>query len=775
MDTAQQVRSGALALVAAALVLLAAPAAAQREPHLGYVFPAGGQCGMSFHVTVGGQNFAGVRGAWVSGAGVQAELTQYVRPLTQRELNDLREKAAELQRRRDQAATSRPASQPWTEEDARMLAEIRTRLAERMRRDATPALAETAQLRITIAPGAECGPRDLRLMTPAGLTNPLVFCVGELPECSETQTRAPASVRPAVQPRAPGRQREPETLLAMPMVANGQILPGEVDGFRFRARKGQRLVASVSARALLPYLADAVPGWFQAIVRLRDGRGNELACVDDGNFDPDPVLRYEIPADAEYMLEVHDALHRGREDFVYRLTVGEMPVVTSMFPLGARAGTPALVALRGWNLPVQELQLGATDAGPVQVQAGGARSSPRPFARDPFAECLEQEANDTLASAQRLDLGSLVNGRIDRPGDVDWFRCEGQAGQVLIAAVSARRLMSPVDSVLRLTDAQGRKLTVADDLQDPAEGLSTHHADARLRAVLPHTGTYYLQLREAQGHGGEEYAYRLRVGPPHADFALRVVPSCLNLRAGGTVAFTVHAVREDGFAGEITLALRDAPAGFRLDGARIPPGQDQVRLTLSAEGQAGAEPLRLVLEGRARAEGREIVRQAVAADDLMQAFVYRHLVPAQELLACVAAPAGPAFAARIATGAPVAIPAGGSARVLVQVPRAAGRARGRDATANQVAFELDEAPAGVSLLSFTVVPEGFQLVFGADPKAVKTGTAGNLIVRVVSAGAPPARPGAPAAGQGGRRRAQGLLPAIPFAIRPATGGSDARD
>ena len=34
------------------------------------------------------------------------------------------------------------------------------------------------------------------------------------------------------------------------------------------------------------------------------------------------------------------AIYRGREDFVYRITIGELPFVTSIFPLGGRAGEP---------------------------------------------------------------------------------------------------------------------------------------------------------------------------------------------------------------------------------------------------------------------------------------------------------------------------------------------------------------------------------------------------------------------------------------------------
>ena len=102
---------------------------------------------------------------------------------------------------------------------------------------------------------------------------------------------------------------------------------------------------------MIPYLADAVPGWFQAALSLYDAQGHELAYADHYRFHPDPVLFYEVPADGEYVLQIRDSIYRGREDFVYRITVGELPFVTGIFPLGGPAGAQTTVELTGWNLP----------------------------------------------------------------------------------------------------------------------------------------------------------------------------------------------------------------------------------------------------------------------------------------------------------------------------------------------------------------------------------------------------------------------------------------
>ena len=95
---------------------------------------------------------------------------------------------------------------------------------------------------------------------------------------------------------------------------NGQIAAGEVNRYRFQASKGQRLVISAKARELVPYVADGVPGWFQAVLRLCDANGKEVAYNDDFRFNPDPVIYFEVPEDGEYRADhQRGALSRPRE------------------------------------------------------------------------------------------------------------------------------------------------------------------------------------------------------------------------------------------------------------------------------------------------------------------------------------------------------------------------------------------------------------------------------------------------------------------------------
>jgi hypothetical protein len=645
------------ALRLAAVLALASLAHAQQRPapHLAFVYPAGGQQGTTLTISVGGQNLTGPAAAFVSGRGVTTKIVGYERPLTQKEINDLREKADELQAKRT-AAKADSTKPPFTAEDEKLAGEIRQTLANRSNRQVPPALAETVMVEVTLGPDAALGERELRLKAASGLSNPIVFCVGQLPEVSEPVVTA-TSARPAPRGRAAdlraARTQSSFSEIILPATVNGQILPGEADRFRFTARKGQRLVFAVAARALMPYLADAVPGWFQATLALFDAQGHEIAYNDDFRFNPDPMLACEIPADGAYTLELKDAIYRGREDFVYRITAGELPFVTSIFPLGGPIAGRVDFALSGWNLPEDKLSVDTSVYAPGKFQISLKEcelvSNPMRFALSALPECRAAGTNRSLDTAQALALPTIVNGRIAQAGDEAVFRFEGKAGDEIVAEVMARRLGSPLDSTLILTDAAGLVLASNDDCEDKASGLLTHHADSRLSCKLPANGAYFVRIGDAQGRGGSDYGYRLRLSAPQPGFELRAVPASINLRAGGTAAITVHVIRRDGFNGDITLALRDAPPGFTLRGARLPAGADKIQMTLTAPAAPREEPFDVKIIGTANIGERTISHAAVPAEDMMQAFAYHHLVTMQELKVCVTGRAPPARVAKSGT------------------------------------------------------------------------------------------------------------------------------
>lgn len=709
-------------------------------PHLAYAYPAGAARGATLTVTLGGQFLADASDVRFSGAGLTARLVGYERPLTQKEARDLREQIEQLRKKRESAADAFPAA------SLRKLRDLQDTLARRNPRPPTPALAESVTLEITVAPDAPLGAREIRLQTPAGLSNPLIFQVGSLPEAASPVVTATSAATPRRTPPTATR-RGPPLEVALPTVVNGQILPGEIDTVRFTARRGQQLTCAVSARTLIPYLADAVPGWFQAAIHLRDATGRELAFNDDFQFRPDPVLGYEIPADGTYELEIHDAIYRGREDFVYRLALGELPFVRSVFPLGATPDQPARVTLTGWNLPAREL-LVDTRARPsgtmsLTVHRDVHTSNAVRFAIGNLPELTESPTPAPLA----LPFPALVNGRIEQPGERDTFRFTGRTGHALVAEVFARRLDSPLDSHLELHAPDGKLVAANDDWDDKAEGLLTHQADSRLAVTLPADGTYTLALTDTQHRGGPEFGYRLALQAPAPDFDLRVTPSAVNVPAGGSAAITVFALRRDGFDGEIQLALAAPAAGLRLSGARIPRGAESVQLTLTAPPNAAVATLApLELLGQAVIAGATVTRRAAACDDTMQAFLWRHLVPASRWIASITPRTLPL---RLVTSEPLRLVPGKPARVRIALA-APGPA------IEQPTATLVDPPPGLTVTDCQSRGRTLEvtLLLAAPPP---TQRAGNLLLAL--SGTRPQRQNPNA-----KPRPLGLAPAIPFEI-----------
>ena len=686
-----------LPILGLAVLLAAASSARAQNQYIGYVYPAGGQQGTTFPIRLGGQELVYASDLAVSGEGVSVRLVDYYRVMNNQEMSLLREQLNELQKKETTVGDVMAAKMAWFEFPAvikppevrglicpvcgrlnplaaivcencsaklekpkepkptetaakdehprseqevakqNLIERIQRGFAEDERDPAVRAHTELVFAEVTVAPDAKPGRREIRVITKRGVSNALPFYVGQVPEVARRPMKA--ARKPVLgKEHLAQRNRPPEEeemRIEVPCTMNGQIAAGEVNRYRFPASKGQRLVITAKARQLIPYVADGVPGWFQAVLRLHDSGGKELAYNDDFRFDPDPVLYYEVPEDGDYVLTINEALFRGRESFVYRITIGELPFVTGIFPLGGRVGEPIKIEMNGWNLEKTTLAPPPKDAKPgrhlIAATNGKLVSNYVPFALDTLPECLDAESNDEPSKAQKVNLPIIVNGRADRPGGWDVFEVEGKAGETIVAEVHARRLGSPFDSFVKVTGADGKIIALNDDHYDAGSGLNTDHADSYLMVKLPADGKYFIHLGDTRRHAGKEYAYRLRISQPQPDFALRLIPSRIVIRSKASAAVTVYAIRKDGFDGPIKLSFKDLPEGLESSGATLAANKEVVGLTVKTSLEEMEKPVNLTVVGSATIGARELVHEAVPAEDTMQAFLWRHLLPAEDL------------------------------------------------------------------------------------------------------------------------------------------------
>ncbi|MBI5687944.1 MAG: hypothetical protein HZC54_22970 [Verrucomicrobia bacterium] len=696
-------RLNGLPIFVLAILVASATSVMAQGQYIGFVYPAGGQQGATFPIRLGGQSLIYASDVVVSGEGVTARLVDAYRILDNQEmglvaqqLNQLRRKettvddgmvakmasyefpapigpdtggesvpsllcpvcatanaidatvcircSAKLEKPKEQPKKDGKNEPPKTEKELakqKMIDRLQRRFDEDERNPAVRSQTELVFAEITVSPDAKPGRREIRVITKRGVSNPLPFYVSQAPEVARKPMKTmqlPLLGKESLAQRNRPRVEE-EIRITLPCTMNGQIAAGEMNRYRFAANKGQRLVIFAKARDLVPYVPDGVPGWFQAVLRLYDANGKEVAYNDDFRFSPDPLIYYEVPEDGEYLLAINEALFRGRESFVYRITIGELPYVTSVFPLGGRVGEEVKVEMDGWNLEKTTPALPPKDAKPghhlITAKNGKFASNQVSFALDTLPECMDNDANDEPSKAQKVQMPIIINGRSDRAGDWDVFEVEGKTGETIVAEVEARRLGSPLDSFVKVTSADGKIIAVNDDHFDAGSGLNTDHADSYLMVKLPADGKYYVHLCDTRRKAGKEYAYRLRISQPQPDFALRLIPSRFVMPSKGAANVTVFAMRKDGYDGPIKLSFKDLPKGFESAGTTLGAKQEIVGLSLKTTLTELEKPVNLTVVGTIKVGDREIVREAVPAEDKMQAFLYRHLLPAETLPALV--------------------------------------------------------------------------------------------------------------------------------------------
>jgi hypothetical protein len=106
----------------------------------------------------------------------------------------------------------------------------------------------------------------------------------------------------------------------VPVALNGIISKArQTDYFRFKAHKGQVIDIRVFARALRSPL--------DSVIVLFNDKNQPIASNDDSGG-PDSYLRFNPPADGQYLLAIYDQLQQGGPEFAYRIEL--IPVKPSL-------------------------------------------------------------------------------------------------------------------------------------------------------------------------------------------------------------------------------------------------------------------------------------------------------------------------------------------------------------------------------------------------------------------------------------------------------------
>src|SRR5262245_8499748 len=299
-----------------------------------------------------------------------------------------------------------------------------------------------------------------------------------------------------------------------------------------------------------------------------------------------------------------------------------------MFPLGGQRGGETEVTLVGGNLkePVRvkaELRVEKSRRF-VPVGLPGAASLPFQFVVSDQPEVLE-EASPPLRGAQQasacggcpvgktpsssardippppfkggisaLPPGTVINGRISRPGEVDRFRLSVTPGQHWNFEIEAATLgTSQLLGLISLYNAENEEFLASSDEKISTDPYLVVSVPDKVKEII-------VQIEDLLRRGGSSYGYRLQAVQEPPGFALELLDPNVNVPQNGTAAVEFRLLRR-GYDGSARISIPDLPDDLVLNGGHVPadpPGTERSNLpnhfTLTAK--EGAKPRSVSLE-----------------------------------------------------------------------------------------------------------------------------------------------------------------------------------
>jgi len=487
-----------------------------------------------------------------------------------------------------------------------------------------PGKASKIKLRFTVAADAVPGIRDFRVITPHGAST-----VGQLVVARD----------PIVSESADNDTSAKAQEITLPATVCGAIEKAEdVDCFKFKIDAGQSLTFHVRSQRLLNRLHD-MQSRVDPMITLRSASGGILA-TSDNHYAGDPLLYYKFEQAGEYQLEIRDVRYQGNADWTYSIEINGRAFVTQAFPLAVTAGAESKLSLVGYNLPADPSTVLTVPAGTppgmrwVSPPVGGQPSNEFALLVAGLPTVAETQpsspagalptggsppATDAAASAQLVSIPAVVNGRIEHAGETDHYTFAAKAGEKLSFEVLARRAQSGLDPVLRILNEKGGALAEVDDM--------TFHrvncADSWLENwSAPADGKYVIEIRDLHLRGGPQYTYAIQVGRAEPHFLLEADTDKTLLAPGIGGVFYVRALRKNGFAGDIDLAVDGLPPGVTAVAGKILADRNDGCIVLQAAADApdGASNIRISGAATHPVPGAEPLKLAALAQPLQEVY-----------------------------------------------------------------------------------------------------------------------------------------------------------
>ena len=550
-----------------------------------------------------------------------------------------------------------------------------------------------ATYRIEVPADTPVGVYGLRLAAPGGTSALRLFAVDDLPSVAQSKDNT-----------TPAAAQE----LAIPGAVDGSLSSLTRNYYKFKVAAGQQVSFEVLARRLGSAL--------DPMIRILDSKGRELAYSDDvPGLRADAQLCHDFEQEGEYVLEIRDIRYQGGGNHFYRLRIGDFPCVLVPYPMGVKRGSRATITFAGTHTQgVQPVKLNVpADLAFQWLHVGAKRASGKSSGFVTLAigdsdEFLESEPNDESDNANRIEMGTNINGRLDKPNDVDRFVFKAEKGQRITFRGITRRQGAPTSLYMRLLKADGAQVAVKEDF-GTADAVLDYHFKAE-------GGDYTLVLEDMHRRGGTQFAYRIVLGLAKTGFTLAASADRVNIPAGGTAMVTVTATRQR-YTGPISVGAVNLPDGITSTSAVIGSGQTSVVLTLSSQpGAPTGKVFPIQILGTAEIANQDF-RAVASISGALKATFNGLPWPPNSLSEAVAVGVGPEKAIRLNIESQQ-ITFGRDLKAVVKVT--AEREKGWD---DQIALAVTPAknglPGGVTA-ALKPIPKGkneIEITFSANSKA----------------------------------------------------------
>ena len=419
-----------------------------------------------------------------------------------------------------------------------------------------------------------------------------VFYVSDTPEVVESRYR-----------------NESQFLESLPIGVSGRLSKiAEIDRYSFEAKQDGPVTIELFARTL--------GANFNGVLEVRDASDTIITDTADTEG-LDTALTFAAKSGQQYTVHLHDVDFRGNRAYVYRLAITPGPRVVATVPAVGEWGTTRDVEFIGIGVATGKTRLesttrrvtfppsGNTDVLRYRLETPYGQSAPYEIR---LGDLSEQLRLDHDGKPHRLQASAAVTGRLtNSPAEFVWTASKGEIFQV---EALSRAMGGRLDLALEIMDADRKSLASNDDSPGSVDPSLTFEAPADGDYICQVSDL-------AGRSGQIDSIYRLSIARHEASYSLTVPQQLnINVGGTAKLPVAVQRTGGHQAAIPIRLeGLPDGVTAPPADKLVVPEGQSNLEIELQGAEQSAAVATSIRVVGQIDGEAA-VIAQAPAAGNL---------------------------------------------------------------------------------------------------------------------------------------------------------------